>query len=60
MSVRLWDMTARIGLGVGIFATMQPWWDNGLRYGFFLTLASTILHIVTSHDVTGSESTREA
>lgn len=43
------DRYARIGLTVGIGLILQPYWGQGLRVGFFVTLVSTILHIVASH-----------
>lgn len=49
------DRIARVGLAVGIGCLLQPWWADGFRYGFFVTLACTLLHIVTSRFVTGQE-----
>lgn len=43
------DSIARYGLAIGILLTLQPWWDDGLGAGFFVTLVATILHIITSH-----------
>ena len=46
----LWlDRIARAGLVCGVALMLQPWWQEGLRYGFFATAGFTILHIVTSH-----------
>jgi hypothetical protein len=45
------DRIAQIGLAFGIALALQPWWDHGLRVGFFLTLWTTILHIITSHTI---------
>jgi len=28
---------------------LNPWWPEGLRYGFFATALFTVMHIVTSH-----------
>ncbi len=39
----LWLMAAGIGV------ILQPWWHDGLRIGFFVTLAATIAYIVTAH-----------
>ena len=33
----------------GIALVVQPWWNNGLRVGFFVTLVTTIAYIVVSH-----------
>jgi hypothetical protein len=46
---RLWDHIAIAGLGVGLALYVLPLGAGTLRVGFFLTLAFTILHIVTSH-----------
>jgi len=43
------DKTAQTGMLIGVFGMLQPWWRQGLRYGFFATAAFTILHIFTSH-----------
>ena len=43
------DSLAKIGLLVGIAIILQPWWSWGLKVGFFLTAAATVLHILTSH-----------
>jgi len=33
----------------GIALVVQPWWNDGLRIGFFVTLVTTIMYIVVSH-----------
>ena len=43
------DRCARLGLAGGVAAMLQPWWAEGFRYGFFLTLVFAVLHIVTTH-----------
>jgi hypothetical protein len=43
------DRAALAGLALGAAAMLQPWWSGGLKWGFFLALAATILHTVTSH-----------
>lgn len=43
------DQAAIAGIALGFGFLMQPWWGQGLRTGFFLTLFATILHVVTSH-----------
>tara|TARA_Y100000588_G_scaffold375656_1_gene452277 strand:- start:2221 stop:2388 length:168 start_codon:yes stop_codon:yes gene_type:complete len=43
------DSLAKNGLLVGIAIILQPWWSWGLKVGFFLTAAATVLHILTSH-----------
>jgi len=37
------------GMALGTVLMLQPVWEGGLKWGFFLTLASTILEIVTGH-----------
>lgn len=51
MVIRLLDKTAQAGMGLGVALMLQPWWQEGLRYGFFATTLFTILHILTSHRV---------
>jgi hypothetical protein len=34
---------------LGMVLMLQPYWAEGLRYGFFATAFFTVLHIVTSH-----------
>ena len=43
------DKIAQGGMLAGVFGMLQPWWKQGLRYGFFATAMFTVLHIVTSH-----------
>lgn len=40
---------------LGLVLILQPWWTNGLRAGFFVTLLATIGYIVTSHMQSSSE-----
>ncbi len=48
--MKIWlDRLARAGMIIGLGAMLQPWWQEGLRYGFFATAIFTVLHIVTSH-----------
>ena len=47
--MNLLDKIAQIGIGVGIVVIFQPFWDGGLKVGFFATLLATLLHVVTSH-----------
>lgn len=49
---RVWtalDRIARSGMVVGAALMLQPWWRDGLRWGFWVTALTTVLHIVTSH-----------
>ncbi len=43
------DHLARAGMVMGVGLMLQPFWGEGLRYGFFATSVFTLLHIVTSH-----------
>jgi hypothetical protein len=47
--IHVLDRAAQTGLVAGISLVLQPWWDQGLRVGFFVTLVATVLHIITSH-----------
>jgi len=42
------------GMAGGIALILQPVWAGGLRAGFFLTAAATVLYIAASH-ATGPE-----
>jgi hypothetical protein len=46
--VWLLDRVALGGIALGFLLVFQPW-GGLLRAGFFVTLVSTILHVVTSH-----------
>jgi hypothetical protein len=37
------------GMAVGVAILLQPWWRDGFRVGFFVTLAATLAQIVASH-----------
>ena len=37
------------GMGLGALLMLQPYWLGGLRAGFFVTLACTVLQIITAH-----------
>jgi hypothetical protein len=44
------DRYALAGLALGLGLYVLPFWREGrLRWGFWLTLASTLLHVYTSH-----------
>ena len=49
MLIHQLDTAARIGMALGIALILQPWWTRGLQVGFFVTAATTLLHIFTSH-----------
>jgi hypothetical protein len=45
------DRTAIGGLAVGLAMYVLPFWREGrLRWAFWLTLISTLLHVYTSHE----------
>ena len=41
--------TALAGMAVGVSCLFQPWWQPGVRVGFFVLMFSTVVYIVTSH-----------
>ncbi len=47
--IRLLDKIARVGMALGVALMLQPWWQGGLRCGFFATAFCTLLNILTSH-----------
>lgn len=47
------DKTAQAGMVLGVALMLQPWWGEGLRYGFWVTAFFTLLHIYTSHRAVG-------
>ena len=47
---RVWvDRAARVIMAAGVVLLLQPWWRDGLRWGFFIAAAGTLFHIITSH-----------
>ena len=55
--VVLFDRVAVGGLAIGLMFYVLPIWREGrLRWGFWLTLVSTLLHIYTSHARSARES----
>lgn len=49
MSAARIEKAALVGMALGVGSMLQPWWAWGLRVGFFLTLASTVVQIVAAH-----------
>ena len=47
--MRALDRLTLAGIGASILVLLQPWWADGFRVGFFLTLAFVVLQIATSH-----------
>ena len=43
------DKALLCGMGLGTALMLQPYWSGGLAWGFFMTLACTLLEIVTAH-----------
>ena len=43
------DSALLCGMGLGAALMLQPYWQGGLCFGFFVTLGCTILEIVTAH-----------
>lgn len=48
MTARL-EAAALILMTLGVGTMLQPWWDGGMRAGFFVALAATLAQIVLSH-----------
>src|SRR6185503_8028151 len=48
VSARL-EPAALLLMALGVATMLQPWWDGGMRAGFFVALAATIGQIVLSH-----------
>ena len=42
------DRCARVGMVAGVGLMLQPFWGTGLKYGFFVAIVGTLLHVVTS------------
>jgi hypothetical protein len=52
------DRAAIGGLALGLGMYVMPFWQEGrLRWAFWLTLVSTVLHVYTSHRRSRTEST---
>jgi hypothetical protein len=51
--VALADRALLYGMAGGTLLMLQPAWRGGLQWGFFVTLACTVLEIVTGHLVPG-------
>jgi hypothetical protein len=47
--VALADRALLWGMAAGTLLMVQPAWPSGLEWGFFVTLTSTVLEIVTGH-----------
>ena len=43
------ERLALLGMTLGVVLMLQPWWSGGLRAGFFVTAAFTVLHIAIVH-----------
>jgi len=44
------DRVVLIGLGLGLALYVMPFWAEGrLRWAFWVTLVSALLHVYTSH-----------
>jgi hypothetical protein len=49
MNARQWERWALVGMAAGVGLMVQPWWDGGMRAGFFATLGCTVAQIVLGH-----------
>jgi len=43
------DKLSLIGMAAGVAMMLQPWWTNGFRAGFFVTLLATVTQIIAGH-----------
>ena len=48
-TVALADRVLLWGMAAGTLLMLQPLWEGGLEWGFFVTLGCTVLEIVTGH-----------
>ncbi len=46
---RLFDRATLATMVAGLALLLQPWWDGGLRVGFFVTLAGVVLQTIAGH-----------
>ena len=44
-----WEMLASILIALGVFMMMQPFWMVAYTWSFIVTLAGTVMFIITSH-----------
>ncbi len=44
-----WEMLATILIGLGVFMLMQPFFLWAFTWSFLVTLAGTVMFIITSH-----------
>jgi hypothetical protein len=49
MSVRTAERATLVVMALGVALMLQPWWPDGMRVGFFTTLAGTLAQIVMGH-----------
>jgi hypothetical protein len=49
MILRTLDKLSLFGMALGVAMMLQPQWSSGFEFGFFITIASTVLQIVTGH-----------
>ena len=54
----LLDRLTLLGIAAGIALELQPFWSDGLRVGFLVTLAAVVLQILFAHLVAHLAMTR--
>jgi hypothetical protein len=47
--VRALDRLTIAAIGGGLALMLQPFWRDGFRVGFFVTLGATVAQVVTAH-----------
>jgi hypothetical protein len=43
------DRLTLVGIAAGLALELQPFWSDGLRVGFLVTLAAVVLQILFAH-----------
>ena len=49
MMIAMLDRFSLFAMAAGVAMMLQPWWHEGFRLGFFVTLAATVFQIIIGH-----------
>lgn len=49
VSARTLERATLVVMATGVALMLQPWWPDGMRVGFFVTLAGTLAQIIMGH-----------
>ncbi len=52
--IRLLDKLSLIAMASGVGMMLQPWWAEGFRAGFFVTLIGTVLQVFVGRFAAGA------